>query len=108
MLVKEPAEVGDGQAGQTLVLEQTGAIETPVRAPGLPGARHGCCNRNDVFPLRRTPMTANALPGIAGKPHVPARQVPGRARQRLVELGTQDLSGYCHYKSDNISKLVTA
>ena len=35
------------------------------RAPAARRAAR-CCARNDVLPLRRTPITANALPGMAG------------------------------------------
>ena len=105
VLVEEPAEVGDGEAGQTLVLEQKQQL----------GFRRGAGTQAHVTALqqeRGLPAAAHAddgerLAGDRRQPHVPARQVPGRGRQRFVELEPHGVARYRHYQSDSMRKTVT-
>ena len=106
VFLQQPAQVGDGEAREPLVLEEQQQL-------GLGECARGEARGPALRQKRRLAAAPHAddgerLVGNGGEPHVPAGQPPGRGGQRLIELGLQDLTGYCHCESDNILKLVTA
>ena len=105
VFLKHPAQVGHGDAGEALVLQQKQQLRfgrnAGLQALGaVLGKKRG---------LAATPYADDGkrLPRDCGKPHVAARESARRQGQRLVELGAQQLSRYCHFKKDNIVKYVT-
>ena len=97
---EQPAEVGDGDAGKPLVLEQKQQLRFGGRA-GVqpPGA---VLSKERGLAAATHTDDGKRLAGDGGSRTSRRVKVRGWDGQGLVELGTQEGTGYCHFASDNI------
>ena len=103
VLLQQPTQVGDGEPGQPLVLQQ----EQQLRLGA--GARVQACGAGLVekrgLAAAAYPDYRERLAGDRRETDVAGRNGPGRRRQRLVKLRAKELSRYCHFASDNIGSI---
>ena len=90
VLRDQPAEVGDGETGEPLVLEQQQQLR--FRPDAGPQARRAALRQKRGLAAAAYADDGERLARNGRQPHVPAREAPGAGGQGLVQLRPQDLS----------------